>query len=251
MITVTIIAKNEEKKIGQAIESVQWADEILVIDSGSTDGTVAIARQFQARVIDQSWLGYGKQKNFAQSLAKNDWVLNIDADERVPASLKHEILQAIQAHPEARGFSFPRKTFYLGRWIQHGGWYPNRIVRLARRQFATWTEPELHECLQVDGPVIELQEPLEHFSFDSIQYHVFKNLQFAQLAAQDLKHQQKKPSIFKLLFKPWGKFLEVYFYKMGFLDGLAGWVIAINSSYCVFLRYAFLLESKIRLSKDP
>ena len=95
MITVTIIAKNEEKKIGQAIESVQWADEILVIDSGSTDGTVAIARQFQARVIDQSWLGYGKQKNFAQSLAKNDWVLNIDADERVPASLKHEILQAI------------------------------------------------------------------------------------------------------------------------------------------------------------
>jgi hypothetical protein len=201
-------------------------------------------------VVSQAWLGYGQQKNFAQRLAKYDWVLNIDADEQVPLSLQKEILQALQQHPEAKGFSFPRKTFYLGRWIRYGGWYPNRLVRLAHRKFATWTEPSVHECLQVQGTVVALEEPLEHFSFDSIQDQVFTNVQFAQLAAQELKRQGKHSGIFKLLFKPVGKFFEVYLWKRGFLDGLAGFVIAMNAAYSVFLRYSFLLESKIRLSED-
>lgn len=249
-VTVTIISLNEENNIANAINSVRWADEVIVVDSGSVDKTVDIAKDLGARVIHNPWPGYGQQKNFAQSHASNDWVLNIDADEEVPPELADEIQAALQdvreGRSDARGFYFPRKTFYLGRWIQHGGWYPNHLIRLANRKHASWSEPFVHEALEVTGTVLGLQQPLLHYAFPSIQDQILTNLRFSRLGSQDLRRSGKRPSVARLLVKPIGKFLETYVIKRGFLDGLAGFIISVNAAHSMFLKYAYLLESEIQ-----
>ena len=155
-ITTTIITLNEEKSLPKALESVSWTDEIVVVDSGSTDQTTEIAKKFGAKVFFNRWPGSGAQKNFAQSKASNDWVLNIDADEVVPKNLAKEIRrQLAQNGREYLGYEIPRKTFYLGRWIRHGGWYPNYLIRLAHRKHSKWTEPQVHESLSL----IHISEP--------------------------------------------------------------------------------------------
>jgi len=246
-ISVTIITLNEEKNLSRAIKSVAWADEILVVDSGSSDRTVEIAKNLGARVISNSWPGYGQQKNFAQEKAENDWILNIDADEAVSAELARLIQDSTaQANGSGPyGFYFPRKTFYLGRWIRHGGWYPNYLVRLAHRKHATWTEPSVHEELKVSGPTQELPEPLLHYTFSSIQEQILTNLRYARLGSERLKEKGKSPSRIKLVWKPIGKFIETYLIKGGFLDGLPGFIISINAAHSMFLKYAYLYEAQI------
>jgi glycosyltransferase involved in cell wall biosynthesis len=248
-LSVTIITLNEERNLARALKSVAWADDVVVIDSGSTDKTVEVARQHGARVIHNPWPGYGKQKNFAQESAKHDWVLNIDADEAVPESLREEIRveleQVSEGKSQAKGFFFPRKTYYLGRWILHGGWYPNHLVRLADRRSARWTEPTVHEELAVQGEVRGLREPLEHFTFGSIQDQILTNLNFSKLGSQELIKRGQKPSLLKLLVKPVGKFLETYLIKKGFLDGLPGFIISVNAAHSMFLKYAYLIEAEI------
>jgi glycosyltransferase involved in cell wall biosynthesis len=249
-ITVTLITLNEENNLARAIQSVGWADEVIVVDSGSTDGTIALARQLGAKVFINSWPGYGPQKNYAQRQASHDWILNIDADEAVSPELANEIQQALtgvaQGTIQARGFSFPRKTFYLGRWIRHGGWYPNYLVRLADRRAASWSEPQVHEALEVRGEVLTLTSPLDHFSFSSIQDQILTNLTFSKLGSQELARRGKRPSLSKLVLKPLGKFIETYFLKRGFLDGLPGFIISVNAAHSMFLKYAYLLEGRIR-----
>src|SRR6185437_8382840 len=219
-VSVTIITLNEEKNLPRAIRSVSWADEVVVVDSGSVDRTVEIARSLGAKVVLNPWPGYGQQKNFAQHQASHDWVLNIDADEEVSPDLARVLLSAIQeaaSRPDgARGFRFPRKTFYLGRWIKHGGWYPNYLVRVADRRQATWTEPSVHEELKVEGPVASLDEPLLHYTFSSIQDQILTNLRYAHLGSERLKRKGQHPSRLKLIGKPIGKFIETYVIKMGF-----------------------------------
>ena len=145
----------------------------------------------------------------------------------------------------ASGFSLPRKTFYLGRWIEHGGWYPNYLVRLARKSRSRWTEPQVHEALTVDGPVEKLAHPLEHYGFEDIQDQIHTNLKFSKLGSEDLSRKGQKSSIPKLIFKPLGKFLETYIVKRGFLDGLPGFIISINAAHSMFLKYAYLSEAEL------
>ncbi|MCM2323606.1 MAG: glycosyltransferase family 2 protein [Oligoflexia bacterium] len=247
-LSVTIITLNEEENIARAIRSVRWADEVLVVDSGSVDGTVAIARELGARVLHNPWPGYGAQKNLAQKSVKNDWVLSLDADEEVPAALASEIQALLSSgEPPAKGYAFPRKTFYLGRWIRHGGWYPNYLLRLADRRFASWSEPQVHESLRVRGAVERLESPLHHYSFRTIHDQILTNLNFARLGSQELARKGRRPSLVRLLLKPPGKFVETYLLKRGFLDGLAGFIISVNAAYSVFLKYAYQMESIIRL----
>lgn len=247
-ISATIITLNEEHDLPRAIESVKWADEVVVVDSGSTDATVEVACNLGARVLHNPWPGYGRQKNFAQLQARHDWVLNIDADEVVPPELRERILGELERVSEpggARGFYFPRKTFYLGRWIRHGGWYPNHLVRLADRRVASWTEPEVHEELVVRGEVREIPEPLHHFTFSSIQDQILTNLRFSRLGSMDLVRRGQRPSVLRLLTKPFGKFLETYLLKGGILDGLPGFIISVNAAHSMFLKYAYLIEAEI------
>ncbi|MGZ3687893.1 MAG: glycosyltransferase family 2 protein [Bdellovibrionota bacterium] len=249
-ISVTIITLNEEENITQCVESVRWADEILVVDSGSSDKTVELARSLGARVLHNAWPGYGQQKNFAQEKAAHDWVLNVDADEVVSPELAREIRGAVDAteagRSQARGYFFPRKTFYLGRWIRHGGWYPNFLVRLADRRAASWTEPAVHEELRVRGEVAGLANPLDHYSFSSIQDQIVTNLRYSRLGSQSLQRTGQKPSVLKMIWKPVGKFFETYLLKGGFLDGLAGFIISINAAHSIFLKYAYLFEAKLK-----
>lgn len=255
-LSVTFIALNEAEKIGRAIQSVNWAEDVVVVDSGSTDDTCQIAQNLGARVIQNPWKGYGQQKNFAQGMARFDWVLNLDADEEVSPELRSEIERALEeqkTNPERpdkpKGYLIPRKTFYLGRWIQYGGWYPNYLIRLADRRVSKWTEPHVHEALQVKGRVATLSSPILHDAFSSIQDQVHTNLRFSKLGAQDLISQGKTPSLGKLIFKPLGKFFETYFLKKGYRDGLPGFIIAANAAHSMFLKYAHLFENEIRVPK--
>jgi glycosyltransferase involved in cell wall biosynthesis len=249
-LSVTIITLNEEKNIRRAIQSVHWADEVLVVDSGSTDKTVEIAKSLGARVIFHAWPGYGQQKNFAQQQAAYHWVLNLDADEAVSEVLALEIQEALlkvqSEQITAKGFYFPRKTYYLGQWIKHGGWYPNHLVRLIDRNYASWTEPNVHEELKVRGEIVGLTQPIDHYAFTSIMDQILTNLKFSKLGSLELERKGQQPSLFRLLMKPVGKFLETYLLKRGFLDGLAGFIISVNAAHSMFLKYAYLYEGRIR-----
>ncbi|MGE0614816.1 MAG: glycosyltransferase family 2 protein [Bacteriovoracia bacterium] len=256
-ISVTIITLNEEKDLPRALASAAWADEIVVIDSGSTDRTVELAKAAGARVIHNPWPGYGKQKNFAQAQAKHDWVLNIDADEEITPELRREIESVLDVgnrndvgtgtkpSPHSiNGYLIPRKTFYLGRWIRHGGWYPNYLVRLVNRTQAQWTEPEVHETLMVYGPTGTLREHLNHYTFRGIEDQVSTNVRYARYGSIELAKRGVRGGLARLLLKPWGKFLETYLWKKGCLDGFPGLIISINAAYSVFLKYAFLWEKR-------
>lgn len=247
-LSVTLISLNEEANIARALESVRWADDWVVIDSGSTDRTVAIAEAMGARVVRNPWPGYGQQKNFAQAQARHDWVLNLDADEVVSPELAAEIRGALAraADDGTRGFAIPRRTLYLGRWIRHGGWYPNRLVRLADRRHARWSEPSVHEALQVEGPVRSLREDLLHYSFAGIQDQVLTNLRLSRLGYEELRRRGQRPSLLRLLLKPIGKFLETYLFKQGFRDGMPGLIISANAAHSMFLKQAYLFEEALQ-----
>lgn len=250
-ITVTFITLNEEQSLPRALASVRWADEIVVVDSGSTDQTVEIAQKAGAKVYTNPWPGYGKQKNFAQDKASHDWVLNLDADEEVPPELAQEIQEAVAKRPESRtGFAVARKTYYLGRWIRHGGWYPNTVTRMANRNVARWTEPHVHERLEVPGHVHAFKHPLNHYTFSSIEDQILTNLRYSRFGFFDLQKRGQRPSLGKLLLKPIGKFFETYLIKRGFLDGLPGLIISINAAHSMFLKYAYLFERGWRESPD-
>lgn len=244
-LSVTIITLNEEANLPRAIESVRgFAQEILVVDSGSTDHTVEIARHLGAKVLTNPWRGYGQQKNFAQSQATNDWILNIDADEEVSPELAVEIQQVMERDfgKNIAGYSMPRLSKYLGRWIRHGGWYPNRLTRLSNRQLSAWTEPEVHEDLIVRGTVIPLAYDLLHYPFRSVSDQVVTNLRYSRLGSNSLRNRGIRKSVVKLILKPIGKFLETYVLKKGFRDGIAGFIISVNAAHSLFLKYAYLFE---------
>ncbi len=244
-LSATIITLDEERNLERALKSLAWVDEVIIVDSGSQDKTLEIAKRYGAKVFHNDWKGYGVQKNFAQAQAKYSWVLNIDADEEVPIELATEI-QTILDQPESLrpevAYHMPRKTFYMGRWIRHGGWYPNRLVRLAKKESATWTEPMLHEKWNVEGPVGKLLQPICHYPFSSIREQMDTNLRYSWIGHQQLRSQGAGPRLVKLLWKPISKFLETYFIKRGFLDGIPGFIISVNAAHSVFLKYAYFYD---------
>lgn len=242
-LSVTIITYNEEARIGRALDSVKWASEVVVCDSGSTDRTREIAAASGARVVSRHWEGYGQQKNFAQSQCVNDWVLNIDADEEVTPELRDEIraLFAAQADP-SKVYRIKRRTYFGDRWIRFGGWYPNAVARLGNRKHSRWTEPEIHEELKASGGEATLVHPMNHFSFDGALDQAAKNVRYAELCAREDIRRGRRGSILKLLFKPYWKFFESYALRLGVLDGLPGLLIAKNAAHSMFLRQAKLIE---------
>ena len=245
-ISVTIITLNEERNISRCIQSVRgWVNEIIVVDSGSTDHTCTLAKNLGAKVFENAFQGYGQQKNYAQSLTQNDWVLNLDADECVSPELALEIQSLFSAGiPASSGYQIPRLSYYLGRWIKHGGWYPNRLVRLYNKKVSSWSEPEVHEACHVKGPVSVLNRDILHWPFSDIREQIETNMRFSKLGANALIQKGGKPSLLKLIIKPVGKFIETYFIKRGFKDGLPGFIISINAAHSMFLKYATLFELK-------
>jgi len=240
-VSVTIITRNEEARIADAIRSVQsFASEVIVVDSHSSDRTVEIARSLGAKAVLHPFEGFGQQKNFAHAQATQEWVLNLDADERVSPELEHELRRAFEGNTTdgIDGFYLPRKTWYLNRWVMHGGWYPNYLLRLARRERSRWTEPSLHEALEVKGATAKLRFPLEHLSFPDQRSHILKNVEYAAHASRALAQKGRKAGWLDLSVRPIYKFFDVYLFKRGFLDGMAGFLIAVHSAYAVFLRYA-------------
>lgn len=246
-LSALVITLNEESNLARCLKSLSFAQEIVVVDSGSTDRTLEIAKQFGAKVVQNPWRGYGQQKNFGMSVVQNAWVLSVDADEAVSEELQREILEFLGAHGSKGsywGASVPRKTWYLGRWILHGGWYPNRLVRLSHKDHSRWTEPEVHEQLTVDGPVYFLQSDLLHYTFRDVGEQVTTNIRFSRLGAKVAKQRGETGSLSKILVKPIGKFLETYVWKRGFLDGLPGFVISINAAHSIFMKYVELRFEK-------
>jgi len=249
-LSVVIITLNEEHNIARCIKSLRWAEEILVMDSHSTDRTRGIAEELGARVENKDWMGYGQQKNYASSLVKHDWIFYIDADEECGIGLQKEIedflgKNGVMQGTQYWGASFPRKTFFLGRWIMHGGWYPNILTRLSHKKYGYWTEPAVHEALELsEGPIYRMKNDLLHYTFRDVGDQVITNVKFSRLGAKVAKNKGEKRSIGKIFCKPIGKFLETYFWKLGFLDGLPGLVISINAAHSIFMKYVELYFEK-------
>ncbi|MCJ7830516.1 MAG: glycosyltransferase family 2 protein, partial [Desulfobacterales bacterium] len=236
-IAVAVIAKNEEDRIGRLLDSVRFADEIVVVDSGSTDGTERLCAAAGARVVRHPWAGYAAQKQFALEQTRTDWVLSLDADETVPPPLAAELRQAVVAAPGGVcAFSMPRLSRYLGRWIRHSGWYPDRKVRLVRRGKGFW-RGTLHERLHVDGRIEALAHPIHHDVYRGIADHVATVNAFSDIYAAE---RGPAGGWFAAagVIHALGKFLECYVWKGGLLDGLPGLVIAMNSAWYVFLKHA-------------
>ncbi len=242
-ISVVIITFNEEKRLEPALKSVAGvASEIVVVDSHSTDGTVKLARRYTSKVIERTWTNFADQKNFANAQAAGPWILSLDADERLSPELREELLALRGAAPACSGFSMPRQVFYLGRWIRHSGWYPDRKVRLFRKDRAVWEGDYVHESLVLAGTVERLRGAIHHFTYDSISAHVARINTFSALGAQKLYARGKKGRFVDLLVLPWARFFKSYLFKLGVLDGFPGLVISALNGYAVFLRYAKLRE---------
>lgn len=237
-ISATIIAFNEERNIARVIESLRCCDEILVLDSGSNDRTVELASKHGARVIECSWHGYAAQKNIAAELAANDWILALDADESLSEALEAEIWQIKKSGPEFDGYTVPRLAQYLGRWILHGGWYPDRKVRLFNRHKAKWVGEFVHESVKVEGSVGHLESNLLHFTCSSLSEHLRSMDGYTTLAAQELVTRGKNLGMTRLLFDPPWTFVRSYVLKLGFLDGVEGLTIAYMAALYNFLKYS-------------
>lgn len=242
MLAAVIITKNEERNIIRCLESVKFCDEVIVVDSESTDQTVFLAKQLNAKVSVVPWKGYVNQRNFANTLTKADWVLSIDADEEVTPELREEILNSIASPNSADAYSLPRKTLHSGRWIRWGGWYPNRLVRLFKKDRGEWVGAELHEYWKAIGPVGELKADLIHYSFADIFDQVHRNNRYSSLGALTLRKSGRPFSSVRLITKPISKFFETYLLKLGFLDGYRGFIISVSAAYSVFLKWAKLWE---------
>lgn len=238
-ISVAVIAKNEADRIDNLLTSCTFADEVVVVDSGSTDGTQALCEKEGARVLYHEWSGYVLQKQFALDQASSEWVLSLDADEEVSAALAAEILSVLAGvEANVSGFSMPRMSRYLGRWIKHGGWYPDRKVRLIRRGRGGWRGDDLHEKMVViDGRVRKLTNPILHHVYRGISDQVVTINSFSDIAA---RNGTARGGWFVAagVVHALGKFVECYFWRSGFLDGIPGLIIAANSAWYVFLRHA-------------
>jgi len=239
LLSVVVITKNEADRIRPLLESVAISGEIVVVDSGSTDGTVEICESHGATVIHKDWSGYAAQKQFAMETASGRWVLSLDADEALSPESASEIMDALKsATQEVQGFSIPRLSRYLNTWIRHGGWYPDRKIRLVRSGSGRWVGDGLHEKLEVSGEVRKLDNPLLHYVYRDISDQVQTIDRFSSVFAD---HSKKSGSILFLLLglgHAFVKFFECAIWKLGLLDGPAGFVIAVNSAFYVFLKHA-------------
>jgi glycosyltransferase involved in cell wall biosynthesis len=242
-LTVVTLTLNEERNIEACLEGVRWADQIIVVDSGSTDRTVDLARRFTQEVLSVSWKGYGHARNLALQHAAGDWVLWLDADERVPPELSAEIREIIHNREAAYdGYEVARRAYFLGKWIRHAGWYPARVTRLFRLGSAHFSETRVHERLLFTGSVGRLHHDLLHYTDDGLEQYFMKFNRYTTLAAQDMHAAGKRAGLLDLLARPPFMFMKMYVARLGFLDGLHGFLLSCLSSGYVFVKYAKLWE---------
>ena len=247
-VSAFVICLNEESQIRRCLESIKWCQEIIVIDSGSTDRTLEICKEFTDKILHRDWSGYVDQKKYGLEKCTCEWVLNIDADEVVSEELKNEIIElvnkdAIQRLPY-NGFHISRVVNYLGRWWRNGGWYPEYRLRLCRKSATTWGGTDPHEKASVEGETRKLTGELFHYTYKDIQDQVTRLNKFASSAAKSMISSGKPPSILQMIFRPIFRFVKFYIVKKGFKDGVAGFIIAILEAYYVFLKYAKVWEAK-------
>lgn len=244
-ISAVIIAKNEESKIAAAVRSVIWADEVLVVDSGSSDRTPEIAESLGAKLIFQEWLGFGPQKQFAVDSARNDMILSLDADEAVSPALQQEIKTLLESGNPRDGYYIPRLAFYMGRPIRHSGWYPDHQLRLFDRRKGQWSKAAIHESVTLvpNASVGHLKNDIFHYSIDSMAQHAAMiQTRYAPLSAEQMFAIGRRTSGLKIALLPIWTFLHTYFLRLGFMDGIAGLAIAGFASYNVFLKHLLLYE---------
>jgi glycosyltransferase involved in cell wall biosynthesis len=241
-VSVTVITFNEAANIAAALTSVSWADQIIVVDSQSTDDTVAIARRFTEHVIVRPWPGYVAQKNFAAQQAAHDWIVSLDADERVTPALASEIQAALEREPEAAGFRVPRVTFHLGRWIRSTDWYPDYQLRVYDRRRARWSGGLVHESVAADGPVRDLKSDLQHYAYRDLSHHFQSMDRYTTLAAQQMYQDGRRAGWFDVLIHPRLAFFRNYVLRGGFRDGMPGLIVSVMNSYYVSLKFAKLWE---------
>jgi glycosyltransferase involved in cell wall biosynthesis len=242
-ISAIVITFNEEQNIAAALDSLRWADEIIVVDSESVDRTVEIARRFTDQIYIRPWPGYSAQKNFAAEQASFEWIFSLDADERVSDELARELEQIKQgSEPSAAGFKMPRLTCYLGRWIKHSGWYPDRKLRLYNRNRGRWRGDFVHEAIEVDGKVTRLKGDLLHYTVNNSSEHHLRIDRYTTLAAEQMRARGKRASIWSIALAPLAAFIRSYVFKLGFLDGMQGFAIARFAAHYAFLKNLKLWE---------
>lgn len=246
-LSVCIITYNEEDNLANCLSQLEFADEIILVDSGSTDKTLTIAKQYNSKISYRKFDNYINQKNHAISLAKNDWILALDADEVISPALKEELHSLkVEDFESNSAFAIPRLTYYLKKWIRHSGWYPNYQVRLFHKKKGNFAGILVHETVEIKGNSKKLKNPLFHYSYKSISDHLAFIDRYSTLFAIEKFKSGKRSTIAKAIFKSYYKFFWMYFIRCGFLDGSVGLAIAILGSYYNFLKYLKLYE----LGKD-
>lgn len=242
-ISVVIITHNEEKNIRRCLENLGWAQEIVVVDSNSTDRTVEIAREYTDKIFLHPFEGYVRQKNYALDQATSDWVLSVDADEVVTTELLDRIRRIWPAERERYdGFTVNRRSQYLGKWIGRCGWYPDRKLRLFRRQKGRWTGENLHERVQLEGRVKNLNADLLHYTYDDLADNIERIQRYSTIFAEAQHKRGRRATILDLAIRPAARFFKAYILKRGFLDGRHGLILSTTAAFYVFLKYAKLWE---------
>jgi len=241
LLSVIIITKNESQQIARCLESVLWADEIIILDSGSSDNTVAICQQYTSYVYQTDWLGFGVQKQRALDKAQGDWVLSIDADEYVSTALKLEIQQSIQ-QTIIQGFEIPRLSSYCGKNMKHGGWWPDYVLRLFQRHTGHFTSDLVHEKILLSGKIGQLTQPLLHETYINLDEVLGKVNSYSSLGAKELYKKEKTSSLHKAILKGIWTFFRTYIIQASFLEGTQGFMLAISNAETTYYKYLKLLE---------
>lgn len=238
LVSATIIARDEAAQIARCIRSLRCADEVIVVDGGSTDATRAIAQELGASVLVRPWTGFTAQKNFAVEQARHDWILSLDADEELDRVAQAAVREWKAAEPACAGYRFARRAHYLGRWIRHSGWYPDYKLRLFDRRQGRWEGGHVHESAVVRGPVGQMPGEILHYTCDSLEEHRRRIEFYTDLAAADLLEQGKRLGWLRRMVDPWWAFAQAYFLRRGFLDGIQGFWIAYMARCYVVRKYA-------------
>ena len=247
-ISAVIIAFNEEKNLAECLESVKWADEIVVIDSFSTDKTVEIAKGFTDKVFRKKWEGFAKQREFSLEMASNEWIISLDADERVTEELRDSIDKILSAPTEANGFKVARRNYFLGKWITGANWYPDRQLRVFRKEKARMTDVLVHEGFEVDGNTEIISGDIIHYSYRTLEEAYRKINHYSTLAAE--QRAGEKVNAFDLILHPIAAFLTDYFSRKAYKDGLHGLLVAIMNSMTNLMTYTKIWEIRNVKAKD-
>lgn len=240
-LSVAIITKNEEHNIERCLKAIQWADEVLVVDSGSTDKTLEICRQHQCRIIETEWMGFGRTKQFSVEHASHDWILVVDADEEVTEALAHRINEILSAPDEHRVYACLRISYYLGKRIKFC-WGTDYVKRLFNRKKAHFDSKNVHESLVTDAKVEKIKEPMLHYTYPTIASHIRKINLYSSLGAEISHEKGKRPSLLRSIFRGIHAFIEMYFFNLGFLDGKKGLILSIISGHASTIKYFKIWE---------